>query len=212
MDQNGISKTRSVSWNGMCAILVIALMVVMAFTPIARADADTGVCSCLSAYSPGLIPDHGNTSFRLEEIVPITNSRRSNQNFIMGAEADPNPHVTPTYYTDRPTFDAQNPGLPIEDFEEASIGAGTVDSFFSPLDETTTNAYFIPGDILPGIQFTDGPVANNGGQGIAILGSGFMGNPSINIVANMFVQDFEILFNPPVKSAGMNFDEISSRD
>ncbi|MBU4071217.1 MAG: right-handed parallel beta-helix repeat-containing protein [Candidatus Thermoplasmatota archaeon] len=67
---------------------------------------------------------------------------------------------------------------------------------WSPLDETTNNGIFATGDILPGIQFTDGPVPNmaGSGDGIAVLGAGFAGNPSKNIVSNYFVQDFEIIF------------------
>jgi len=115
----------------------------------------------------------------------------------------PNPQPNAlTFFTNRPAFDTAYPGLPIEDFEEATIGAGNVDSIPAPLDEFSNNAYFNPGDILPGIQFQDTPLTPP--DGLAILGAGFMGNPSINIVANYFVNSFEIVFTDNVNAVGMD--------
>lgn len=58
------------------------------------------------------------------------------------------------FYPDRPTFNAANPGLPVEDFNE---GVGIAAGFPAPLDSTSSNAHFVPGDILPGVSFTDNP-------------------------------------------------------
>ena len=52
-------------------------------------------------------------------------------------------------YDDRTTFEAENPGLFVEDFEKArSLG-----EFDGPLDNSTRNSRFDAGDILPGITF-----------------------------------------------------------
>jgi len=54
------------------------------------------------------------------------------------------------YFGSRLAFDSAYPGLAVEDFEE-----GTPDTNFdSPLDSTTNNAVFSPGDILPGVSFS----------------------------------------------------------
>lgn len=54
------------------------------------------------------------------------------------------------YHSDRGTFDAANPGLVVEDFEE---GATNV-PFLGPLDSTSDNTAFSPGDILEGVAFS----------------------------------------------------------
>lgn len=71
--------------------------------------------------------------------------------------------AVPTFYTDRPTFDASNHGLSIEDFEEGVVPVNGAVPMDAPLDSTTNNGFFAPGDILPGIRFQDnpGPDANH---------------------------------------------------
>ncbi len=57
------------------------------------------------------------------------------------------------YFGSRLAFGNAYPGLAVEDFEE-----GTPDTNFgSPLDSTTNNAIFSPGDILPGVSFSADP-------------------------------------------------------
>lgn len=56
---------------------------------------------------------------------------------------------TLSYYSSRATFDASNPGLVTEDFEEGTAAVG----FAAPLDSSSDNAAFSPGDILPGVSF-----------------------------------------------------------
>ena len=103
-----------------------------------------------------------------------------------------------TFYTDRPTFNLANPGLPIEDFEEGNVGAGGVISFDGPLDSTSNNTGFMPGDILPGISF----VAST--TDLALTGDGFLGIPTKAIGPNSFGDTFDILFTTPVLAAGMD--------
>ena len=107
------------------------------------------------------------------------------------------------YYTDRAAFYADNPGLLCEDFEEATILDGTIAGFDGPLDETTDNTYFNPGDILPGIRFQDNPGPDP--NGLFLLGAGYMGNPSKNVGANTFLDSFDIIFpNDDVFAVGMD--------
>jgi hypothetical protein len=57
-------------------------------------------------------------------------------------------------YTDRTTFNSANPGLVTEDFEEGLLGR-LVGDFPSPLDSTSDNVSFDPGDILEGVAFSN---------------------------------------------------------
>jgi hypothetical protein len=78
----------------------------------------------------------------------------------------------------------------------------SIDAIPHPLDEYSNNAYFNPGDILPGISFWGG--IDYLDDEIAVLGSGFMGNPSKTAVSNYFVEPYTIRFDPPVEAAGMD--------
>jgi hypothetical protein len=58
-----------------------------------------------------------------------------------------------TVFPDRQSFDAANPGLVVEGFEAGILNI----SFGSPLDSTSDNDAFSPGDILPGVAFANVP-------------------------------------------------------
>jgi len=105
-------------------------------------------------------------------------------------------------FSDRSSFDAAAPGLPIEDFEEASIGAMEVAGIPAPLDSTSNNGYFLPGDILPGIQFHTNTTHNN--DELALLGPGYAGSPSKLIVANYFTDAFYVVLSPGVHAIGFD--------
>ena len=55
-------------------------------------------------------------------------------------------------YSDRGAFEADFPGLPVEDFEEGHLGASSQVIFLSPLNSSTNNGVFSPGDIIDGLQ------------------------------------------------------------
>lgn len=114
--------------------------------------------------------------------------------------------ATLAFYDDRATFDADFPALPVEGFENATIPDFTAEAVSHPLDALSDNNYFNPGDILPGIQIfaTD----NNPGNELAVVGHNFMGNSSKTVVINRFVDDYRLLFNPPVASAGMDVQDF----
>lgn len=111
-----------------------------------------------------------------------------------------------TFYNDRANFDADYPGLPVEGFESSTIANGLIGALPHPLDASSSNAYFVPGDILPGIQFWG--TNTHAGDELAILGANYVGNPSKTIVANYFLDDFRILFNPPVFATGMDIQDF----
>ncbi len=105
-------------------------------------------------------------------------------------------------FSGRVDFDAAAPGLPVEDFEEATIGAGSVGILPAPLDAWSSNAYFSPGDILAGVQFSASAV--HGGDDLALVGAGYLGNPSKLIVANYFADSFNVVLAPGVTAIGFD--------
>jgi hypothetical protein len=101
-----------------------------------------------------------------------------------------------TLYTDRPTFDTDNPGLLTEDFENGNVPAGTGIGCTSPLDSAGDGVCFQSGELLPGVAYTTETSAN----GIA-LGNTWSGHTSKYIVANVFVDSFTMDFDQPTNTA-----------
>jgi len=107
-----------------------------------------------------------------------------------------------TFYGDRPSFDAANPGLPIEDWEDFIIGAGGVAGCDAPANSTTScPGVYSAGDILPGLELVDDVGPDPGG--LVALGVGFNGNASIQFGSNTFVDALVLNFSPAVGAAGM---------
>lgn len=110
-----------------------------------------------------------------------------------------------TFYTDGGVFNSDYPGLPMEDFEKGNIAPGGVVTCPAPLDYTSNNTCFTPGDILEGIRFSNNPVPDS--AGIALAGAGFFGYGSKAIYANHMTDSLDIYLFQPVNTVG--FDLIS---
>jgi hypothetical protein len=114
----------------------------------------------------------------------------------------PGAHAVLIFYPDRTTFDAANPGLPVEDFEE---GVGDFTAFDAPLDSTTSNGTFSPGDILPGVSFTDNP--GPGSKGLYFAPAPFNGaawtSKGIG-QAFPYTDALDILFSPEVTAMAVD--------
>lgn len=106
------------------------------------------------------------------------------------------------FFASRAAFDAAHPGLPIEGFEAGSVPPGGIVPCPSPLDDTNNDACFSPGDILPGITITESAAPQF--DGLALLAAGSFGNPSKIVVANYFIENFQLEFAPAVLAAGMD--------
>jgi PKD repeat protein len=128
-----------------------------------------------------------------QSITEVLSSSVSEPN-PMGPGPGPIPSAQ-VYYTSRAAFDADAGPLPIEDFEEGTLGPGQVAGFAAPLDENSNNPYFVPGDILPGIRIQDNPGPDP--NGLAIVGQGFSGNPTITVCTNIFADSMDIWFDDP---------------
>jgi len=56
-------------------------------------------------------------------------------------------------FIDRTTFTAANPGLVTEDFETNRLAGRTSIQCSAPLNASTSNACFLPGDLMAGVEF-----------------------------------------------------------
>lgn len=107
------------------------------------------------------------------------------------------------YYNSRAAFDLVHPYLPTETFEAANIAPATAALFTGPLNSSTTNAYFSPGSILPGLTIVDspGPDAND----MVVVGVGTHPGVSKAILTRAFNDSTDLLFAPGVPAVGFDF-------
>jgi hypothetical protein len=98
-------------------------------------------------------------------------------------------------------FDLAAPGIAIQTFAASTIAPSGVASMSNPLDSTTNNGLFVPGDILPGLAIT--ATGNNPGSDLAVAGVGFAGNTNNSVFANFFVETLNILLSPGVDAVGL---------
>ncbi|MCY2986275.1 MAG: M36 family metallopeptidase, partial [Planctomycetota bacterium] len=109
-----------------------------------------------------------------------------------------------TLFTDRASFNSANPGLPIEDFEEAAVAAGDVAIGAGPLRNDLANALFDGGEILPGISI-ESDRADHPLDELVALGAGFLGNASKVVGPGRFAENTQVDFpNGDVYAVGLD--------
>jgi opacity protein-like surface antigen len=81
-------------------------------------------------------------------------------------------------FADRAAFNAAFPTAAFEDFEEATVPAGSAEVMDGPLDSTTNNATFSTGDIVNGLRID---VAAAGSLNLGIAAAGFATYVSDNV-------------------------------
>jgi len=146
----------------------------------------------------------------------VTEAAETGNSDINLPAEDPPPLEAPTasltFFTDRATFDAAAPGLPVEDFEEGNIGAGRARGCPRPIDENTTNQCFSTGDILPGLSITSvGP--SRRGVEMFLTGPGFAGTTTKGVGVNFFVDAIAVDFTGgDVTAVGMKLFTVFGSD
>jgi len=101
-------------------------------------------------------------------------------------------------FATREDFDTQFPvsAQTCEDFETNLFNDGDIVGFPAPLDETTDNAVFAAGSIIPGLTLQDNPLNDADGgapNGLVGVGATAFGTPSDLVLANTFVDSLDIL-------------------
>jgi hypothetical protein len=119
--------------------------------------------------------------------------------------------ATLEFYSDRVTFNAVNPGLPVEDFEEGNIQIGGLVGVPAPLDSSSNNGVFSPGNILDGVRFEDNPGPDTVPFGFVLIGSDYLlfPMPSKTLFTNTFTDTLDIFFDgSDVAAVGMDVFSI----
>ena len=101
-----------------------------------------------------------------------------------------------TYFASRSDFLTQFHGLALETFEAGRVPDADTQGCPGPLNATSNNVCFHPGEIQPGIQFNSDHASGQDetGQDVALLGTGFGPGTSKQLVATFDVDALLIDF------------------
>jgi hypothetical protein len=131
---------------------------------------------------------------------PGANAIPSTPQTIGGTEAE-------TFYTDRATFQAANPGLALEDFETALYppGSGILTACPQPANSAGSAGCYNPGELLPGFSMTSPGTAGSGDELLIIDGAAGYGTPpGLILGSNYFTAQTRVDFDPPVAAVGFD--------
>jgi hypothetical protein len=116
-----------------------------------------------------------------------------------------------SFYSTRVGFDAANPGLATQTFEVAR-NFGSVVGFDGPLNSSTDDGVFQPGDILPGVAFDSRPPLGPGGQGLAVTPDGYFTiNPTAPkvLAVNNALNTLDVRFAPGQRAVAFDVYDLS---
>ena len=102
-----------------------------------------------------------------------------------------------TFYSDRPTFQAAHPGLPLEDFTGTATSNGDIVACSPPLDSSTNDACFTTGSVIAGFALD---VTIDGGGGQYVVLNNALGMPCVGVGPNSFADEADWDFSPAVDS------------
>lgn len=107
-----------------------------------------------------------------------------------------------TYYGSRASFNSAVPGAALEDFEAGLISPGGFASIPSPLDSTSNNGVYAPGDIQAGVRFVG---ENSPGFTDFFLGNGWGPYATIGLSSVYTGTGIAMEFtNPNIHSVGID--------
>ena len=115
---------------------------------------------------------------------------------------DYKPIGTLTFYADRGSFQAANPGLPLEDFTGTIVPPNNVCSDVPPLNSATNDACFPAGGVIPGFDLD--VTIDTGGGAYVVLTVGFLGVSCISVGPNSFSDELDLDFSPAVMAAAFD--------
>lgn len=110
-----------------------------------------------------------------------------------------------TFTDDEAQFIADNPGLAYQDFLGTAVPPDDLFVCDTPANSASNGDCFMPGQILPGIEFSINPRVPALAE-LILVGSDFSGNnnPTNPLIANQFTSGFDIIFTAAdINAVGM---------
>ena len=90
--------------------------------------------------------------------------------------------------------------LPTEDFEDTNVAPGDIESCPGPFNSFTDNACYSPGALIPDFSIF---ATGDGLQQMAVITPPEAGITKVGVGPDDFIDDTNIIFDPPVTSASM---------
>ncbi len=118
-----------------------------------------------------------------------------------------------TFYSDRATFQAANPGLALEDFETPlhPPGAGSLIGCPEPADANGSVGCYNPGDLLVGFSMTSPGAGTPGQELVLIEGAAGFGTPAgVVLGSNTYIASTRVTFDPAVTALGFDIITVLS--
>jgi len=115
-----------------------------------------------------------------------------------------------TFTDDEAGFLAANPNLLFQDFADSKVDPVSGLTCPAPADSASDNDCFSPGNILPGILFTNSPIEDPV-NGLFLVGAGFTdaGAPPGPALTASILNNFEIVLDPGVNRVGLTLGCIT---
>lgn len=105
-----------------------------------------------------------------------------------------------TTYPDLASFQAANAGgFTVETFDGGLTAGGALNTCVEPVSSASNDACFTPGDLIAGFSLT-----SSSGNGVVVLGDGFLGQSTAVIGANDFADTTRVAFSPAVGAVAMD--------
>ncbi|MEC7259439.1 MAG: hypothetical protein VXW58_16640 [Pseudomonadota bacterium] len=101
-------------------------------------------------------------------------------------------------YTSRAVFEAEDPGLVVEDLEASSVPSGGANVFVGTLSSATDNAIYSLGEIQ------DGFVKSVGSSQQIYVGNNFGGVPTTGVSSDYFAEDITFTFTSAISAVGID--------
>jgi hypothetical protein len=105
-------------------------------------------------------------------------------------------------YDDRTDFNTDAPGLPLEDWEEGHV-QGPFVFCNPPLNSMSNDACFLPGEILPGLEYQDS-ILGGGTDHVGLGAAGLFSMPSKFVYTNYSAESTNLYFTPTVTALGLD--------
>lgn len=112
-----------------------------------------------------------------------------------------------TFYTDRGSFQADNPGLTLEDFETPlhPKGSGVIVSCPEPADAGGSTGCYLAEELEEGFSMTSPGAGLPGAELVLVEGDAGFGTPvGVILGSNTFPASARIDFSPPVSAVGFD--------
>jgi hypothetical protein len=106
-------------------------------------------------------------------------------------------------YTSQSTFRSAAPGLAVQDFSAAQVADGSAAFVVGPLNSSTDNAVFNPGDIATGLEISSSGSTQSGGNNLYVAGKGTVGNTAKAIYTNGSDATMSLGFGTGVSAVGL---------